>query len=188
MRDKIARANNIFTGLLLAASAFAAPPLRAAEPAQAPKAPAVGTKAPDFTLDSQEGLPVSLSEFKGVWVALYFYPKDFTSGCALEARGFERDLKLYEEKKAVVIGVSAQSSESHKEFCAKESLDFRLLADVTHAVSSAYGSLQGAGEDALSARNTFLIDPEGNIAKEFLGVEPGGHSREVLAALAALQK
>src|SRR6266849_5499655 len=83
-------------------------------------APAVGVAAPDFTLNSQEGKPVSLHDFKGKWVVLYFYPKDFTTGCTIEAHNFQRDLAQYEQKKAVVIGVSVDSVDSHKEFCAKE--------------------------------------------------------------------
>src|SRR6516225_11638925 len=83
-------------------------------------APSVGSAAPDFTLNSQEGKPVSLHDFKGKWVVLYFYPKDFTSGCTLEAHNFQRDLAQYEKKNTVILGVSVQSSESHKQFCSKE--------------------------------------------------------------------
>src|SRR5579864_3876811 len=104
------------------------------------KAPAVGTPAPDFTLNSQEGKPVSLHEFKGKWVVLYFYPKDFTSGCTIEAHNFQRDLPQYERQNTVILGVSMQSPESHKEFCTKEGLSFKLLADTHHEVSSTYGS------------------------------------------------
>src|SRR5579859_6107828 len=91
--------------------------------------PAVGAAAPDFTLKSQENKPVSLHDFRGKWVVLYFYPKDFTSGCTIEAHNFQRDLSQYEAKNAVILGVSVQSSDSHKEFCAKEGLSFKLLAD-----------------------------------------------------------
>src|SRR5579862_2513158 len=93
------------------------------------KAPAVGTQAPDFTLNSQEGKPVSLRDFKGQWVVLYFYPKDFTSGCTVEAHNFQRDLAEYQKRNAVILGVSVQDEASHKQFCAKEGLNFRLLAD-----------------------------------------------------------
>src|SRR5262249_19328014 len=84
------------------------------------KAPAGGTAAPDFTLNSQEGKPVSLHDFKGKWVVLYFYPKDMTSGCTVEAHNFQRDLPKYEAKNAVILGVSMQDEKSHQEFCAKE--------------------------------------------------------------------
>jgi len=151
------------------------------------KVPAVGATAPDFTLNSQEGTPVSLHDFKGKWVVLYFYPKDFTSGCTTEAHNFQHDLAQYEAKNAVIVGVSVQSSDSHKDFCAKEGLSFKLLADIDHKVSEAYGSLSNYGVAKLSARHTFLISPDGVIAKEFLDVNPGRHSEEVLAALAELQ-
>src|SRR3984885_8340755 len=105
------------------------------------KAPAVGTPAPDFTLNSQEGKPVSLHEFKGKWVVLYFYPKDFTSGCTVEAHNFQRDLAQYEAKNAVIVGVSMQDENSHQQFCTKEGLNFKLLADSNHAVVEKYGSI-----------------------------------------------
>src|ERR1700688_4536539 len=91
------------------------------------KAPGVGTAAPDFTLNSQEGKAVSLHDFKGKWVVLYFYPKDFTSGCTVEAHNFQTDLPKYEQKNAVIVGVSVQDEATHKSFCTKESLTFRLL-------------------------------------------------------------
>ena len=154
----------------------------------ADKSPAVGTTAPDFTLNSQEGTKVSLHDFRGKWVVLYFYPKDFTSGCTIEAHNFQRDLSEYELKHTVILGVSVQSSTSHKEFCAKEGLSFKLLADTNHEVSSAYGSVTNLVLTKLSARHTFLINPEGIIVKLFLNVNPSEHSREVLAALTQLQQ
>ena len=152
------------------------------------KAPAVGQIAPDFTLKSQKGRLVSLHDFRGKWVVLYFYPKDFTSGCTIEAHNFQRDLPQYERRNAVILGVSVQSSDSHKEFCTKEGLSFRLLADTNHEVSSAYGSLTNLLVTKLAARHTFLINPEGVIAREFLDVNPSKHSQEVLAALDELQE
>src|SRR5208282_4749590 len=83
---------------------------------------AVGAEAPDFTLASQSGAPVSLHDFRGHWVVLYFYPKDFTSGCTIEAHNFERDLAQYDQKNAVIVGVSVDSADSHREFCAEEGL------------------------------------------------------------------
>ena len=151
------------------------------------KAPAVGTAAPDFTLNSQENKPVSLHDFKGKWVVLYFYPKDFTSGCTTEAHNFQRDLAQYQAKNAVILGVSVQSSDSHKEFCAKEGLNFKLLADTEHKVSAMYGSLTNYGLAKLSARHTFLINPDGVIVKEYMDVNASKHSEEVLAALAELE-
>jgi len=156
------------------------------------EAPAVGTSAPDFTLTTNEGNQAGLKDFKGKWVVLYFYPKDFTGGCTLEAHNFQADLAKYEAINAVILGVSVDTAESHKSFCAKEGLNFKLLADTDKKVSDAYGSLRDYGKDGksmmLSNRNTFIIDPQGKVAKVFLNVSPSGHSAEVLAALASLQK
>jgi peroxiredoxin Q/BCP len=150
--------------------------------------PAVGAAAPAFKLTTNEGKEASLSDFKGKWVVLYFYPKDFTSGCTLEAHNFQRDLAKYEQANAVILGVSVDTAESHKSFCAKEGLSFKLLADVDAKVSENYGSTMDYEGKKYSARNTFIIDPTGKIAKVFVKVSPAGHSEEVLAALAALQK
>jgi peroxiredoxin Q/BCP len=150
--------------------------------------PAVGTPAPGFALVDGGGKTVRLSDYRGRWVVLYFYPKDFTSGCTLEAHNFQRDLPQYEKLDAVVLGVSVDDAASHRDFCAKEGLSFRLLSDPGARVSEAYGSVTNLVLTKLSARNTFLIDPEGRIAKVFLGVKPATHSEEVLAALAALER
>jgi peroxiredoxin Q/BCP len=151
------------------------------------KAPAVGSSAPDFTLNSQEAKPVSLHDFKGKWVVLYFYPKDFTSGCTLEAHNFQRDLALYEQKHAAIVGVSVQDEDSHQKFCTKEGLNFKLLADTKQEVSTLYDSVMTYGDAKFSARHTFLIDPNGVVRKVFLEVKPPQHSEEVLAALTELQ-
>ena len=152
------------------------------------KAPAAGTSAPDFTLNAQNGKPVSLRDFRGQWVVLYFYPKDFTSGCTKEARNFQHDLALYEQKNAVILGVSGQDEVSHEKFCAAEGLHFKLLADAHCKLSARYGSVVDLGIAKLSARHTFLIDPAGVIRKVYLNVDPSKHSAEVLADLAELQK
>jgi peroxiredoxin Q/BCP len=151
------------------------------------KAPAVGSAAPDFTLNSQESKPVSLHDYKGKWVVLYFYPKDFTSGCTVEAHNFQRDLAQYEQKNAVILGVSMQDEDSHQKFCTKEGLNFKLLADTKQEVSTLYDSVMNFGVAKLSARHTFLIDPSGVVRKVFLDVKPQQHSEEVLAALTELQ-
>ena len=150
--------------------------------------PAAGTAAPAFKLTTNEGNQASLSDFKGQWVVLYFYPKDFTSGCTLEAHNFQRDLAKYQAAKAVILGVSIDTAESHKSFCAKEGLNFKLLADIGAKVSEQYGSTMEYNGATYSARNTFIIDPNGKIAKVFVKVNPAVHSEEVLAALAELQK
>jgi len=151
-------------------------------------APAVGSVAPNFTLNSQEGKAVSLDQYRGKWVVLYFYPKDFTSGCTTEAHNFQRDLAQYEAKNAVIIGVSVDNADSHQKFCTKEGLNFKLLADTDHKVSAEYGSIMNLGVKKLSARHTFLVSPQGVIVKEYMDVQPAKHSEEVLAALTELQK
>ncbi len=151
------------------------------------KAPAIGTAAPDFTLNSQESKPVSLHDFKGKWVVLYFYPKDFTSGCTVEAHNFQRDLAQYEQKHAVIVGVSVQDEDSHQKFCTKEGLSFKLLADTKNEVSTLYDSVMNFGVVKVSARHTFLIDPDGVVRKVYLDVKPQQHSEEVLVALTELQ-
>jgi peroxiredoxin Q/BCP len=151
-------------------------------------APAVGTDAPEFTLTTNEGNQASLKDFRGQWVVLYFYPKDFTSGCTLEAHNFQTDLEKYKGMKAVILGVSVDTAESHKSFCAKEGLAFRLLSDPEGKISDTYGSVMEYQGAKLSARNTFIINPQGKVAKVFMKVSPKGHSEEVLAALESLQK
>jgi peroxiredoxin Q/BCP len=152
---------------------------------QAAEVPAVGSKAPDFTLQSQEGKKVSLKDFKGQWVVLYFYPKDMTQGCTIEAHNFQRDQDQYTAKHAAIVGVSADTIDSHQQFCTKENLTFKLLADPDKGVISSYGSLAPNG--AVAARNTFLIDPNGVIRKVYTQVKPNPHSEEVLAALSELK-
>ena len=153
-----------------------------------PDPPAVGSDAPTFQLTSNEGKDVKLKSYRGKWVVLYFYPKDFTSGCTLEAHNFQRDLAKYEQAKAVILGVSVDTAESHKSFCTKEGLSFKLLSDTDGKVSISYGSLMERDGNKYSTRNTFIIDPKGKVAKVFTGVKPAAHSEEVLAALAELQK
>jgi peroxiredoxin Q/BCP len=142
--------------------------------------------APDFTLPSQDGTKIALHDFRGKWVVLYFYPKDGTSGCTLEAHNFQRDLPRYQKLNTEIVGVSVDSPDSHKDFCAKQGLHFKLLADTEKKVSQNYDSLTMIVH--WSSRNTFLIDPTGKIAKVWLGVSPAGHSEQVLATLATLEK
>jgi peroxiredoxin Q/BCP len=160
----------------------------AARFAKAGPVPEVGSAAPDFSLSSENGDQVSLNQYRSKWVVLYFYPKDFTSGCTVEAHNFQRDQPLYAKKNAVVLGVSVDSADSHKKFCAKEGLNFKLLADTDHKVSSEYGSVMNFGVTQVAARHTFLIDPDGKIARSYTSVDPNKHSEEVLAALEKLQK
>lgn len=150
--------------------------------------PQTGSPAPDFSLATSDGSQVSLKDYKGKWVVLYFYPKDMTSGCTVEAKNFQRDLDKYNQTGAVILGVSVDSPDSHKQFCAKEGLTFKLLADPGGKVSAQYGSTMQYQGATMAARNTFIINPEGKIAKVYTGVKPAEHSEQVLKDLAALQK
>jgi peroxiredoxin Q/BCP len=156
--------------------------------AWAAELPSVGATAPDFTLSSQEGKPVSLHDFKGKWVVLYFYPKDMTPGCTIEAHNFQRDQAQYDKLNAAVVGVSVDTVDSHVQFCTKENLTFKLLADPNHSVVEKYGSLSNMRGMTIAARNTFLVDPKGNIRKVYTMVDPSPHSTEVLAELGQLSK
>lgn len=149
--------------------------------------PEVGAAAPSFTLKgiAPPGVPatVALADFSGSWLVLYFYPRDFTGGCTIEARGFQRDLQSFQASGAEVVGVSADDPDSHAAFCSEEGLVFPLLSDPAGAVSRQYGSWIAP----FSQRHTFLIDPEGTIRARWVAVRPAGHSQEVLQALQRLQ-
>jgi peroxiredoxin Q/BCP len=149
--------------------------------------PVVGQLAPTFTLPSQDGSQIALESFRGKWVVLYFYPKDMTKGCTIEAHNFQRDQAKFDAVNAVILGVSVDTPDSHKEFCTKEGLTFRLLADPGHKVVEAYGSLGNFGPVTIANRNTFLIDPQGKIVQVWTKVDPSVHSTEVLAAINAAQ-
>ena len=156
--------------------------------AETQQQPQIGKPAPDFSLTTGDSSQVSLKDYRGKWVVLYFYPKDFTSGCTLEARNFQRDLAKYEESRAVILGVSVDTAQSHKDFCAKEGLNFKLLADPDAKVSTQYGSVTDYKGSKVAARNTFIINPKGEIAKVYTGVKPADHSDQVLKDLAELKK
>ena len=156
--------------------------------AETSKQPAAGTQAPEFSLTTGDGSQVSLKDYRGKWVVLYFYPKDFTSGCTMEAKNFQRDLTRYEQAGAVVLGVSVDTAQSHKDFCTKEGLNFKLLADPDAKVSTEYGSVMDYKGTTLAARNTFIVNPKGEIAKVYTGVKPAEHSEQILKDLAELKK
>lgn len=143
--------------------------------------------APDFTLTSDEGEEITLSQFRGRKVVLYFYPKDDTPGCTKEACSFRDDYSLFALKGAVVIGVSPDSASSHQKFRAKYGLPFYLLSDPDHRVAEAYDAwgekkMYGRTYEGI-LRSTFVIDEEGKVAKVFRNVKPEGHAQEVLAHL-----
>src|SRR5216117_4121533 len=175
--------NKIFLSVvaLLATLSF----VQGAEPQTQPE---IGKPAPDFSLTTGDGSQVSLKDYRGKWVVLYFYPKDFTSGCTMEAHNFQRDLAMYSDAGVVILGVSVDTAQSHKDFCAKEGLNFKLLADSDAKVSNEYGSVMDYKGQKLAARNTFIINPNGEIAKVYTGVKPAEHSDQVLKDLAELRK
>jgi thioredoxin-dependent peroxiredoxin len=174
----------LFVVTAVFAVAFSLGTVRAADDAL----PSAGQPAPTFTLPSQTGESVSLDSYHGKWVVLYFYPKDMTTGCTIEAHNFQRDLPKFEADNAVILGVSVDTVDSHKQFCTKDGLTFHLLADPDHKVVDEYGSLGHFGTWTIANRNTFLIDPQGKIVKVWTKVDPNVHSGEVLAAIADLKK
>ena len=148
-----------------------------------------GAKAPAFTLPSQDGTPVSLADYKGKWVVLYFYPKDKTTGCTIEAHAYQNDLSKFEAHHAVVLGVSLDSAESHKSFCTQDGLTFKLLSDPDRQAASAYGvPLMTFKDLKFDERDTFLISPKGTIAQVWRKVDPQKDSTNVLAAIASQSK
>jgi thioredoxin-dependent peroxiredoxin len=152
--------------------------------------PAIGTKAPEFTLQDQDGVEHTLSEYKGQWVLVYFYPKDNTPGCTKQACTLRDAEPAFEKLDAVVLGISADSVASHKKFVDKFALPFPLLADTDKKVIEAYGSWgkkKLMGREYMGIfRNSFLINPDGMIAKAYEGVKPEKHAEEVIADIEVL--
>ncbi len=177
------------SSLLVLASAGALFTARQANAAAAAGLLTDGTTAPSFTLPSQDSKPVSLTDYKGKWVVLYFYPKDKTSGCTLEAHNFQRDQARFDKLNAAVLGVSLDTADSHKSFCTQENLTFKLLADPEHKVVDEYGvPVKSMGPISYASRVTYLISPAGKIVKVWPDVKVGNHSEDVLAAIEAAQK
>lgn len=146
--------------------------------------PPLNQPAPAFVLPSSQGVPeVHLSDYRGRWVVLYFYPQDFTPGCTLEAQRFQKDLAQYQALNTKILGVSVDDLQSHEAFCDAEGLQFPLLADTHGVVSKAYGSWLSGN----ALRHTYIIDPQGILRDRFLAVRPAIHSQEVLARLRELQ-
>ena len=147
----------------------------------------VGSKAPNFTLSDQNSIQHQLSDYEGSWVILYFYPKDDTPGCTTQACDFRDAVKRIIASKSNVFGVSLDSVESHKRFADKNNLPFSLLSDESGEVSEAYDSLNNFMSFKSAKRNTFIIDPDGRVAKIYLSVKPSTHSQMVLNDLNQLQ-
>jgi len=173
----------------VSALALAAEPAKIAAPtaADAPATPAVGTVAPGFRLQDQNGKWISLDEQRGKWVVLYFYPKDQTPGCTTEACEFRDDVFAFRKADAVVLGISVDDVESHKAFSEKHGLPFSLLADSSKETTRKYGVLTSFGPMVIARRDTFLIDPQGKIVRHYEKVKPEGHSKAVLADIAELK-
>ena len=149
-----------------------------------------GAIAPAFSLPTQiDNVNASLKDYKGKYVVLYFYPKDMTTGCTIEAHNFERDTAKYAAANAVVLGVSLDTVESHKTFCSKDGLNFKLLADPDHKVIDAYGvPVSSMGPVKFAKRDTFLIGPDGKIVKVWEVKDIQAHSEDILAAIAEAKK
>ncbi len=170
-----------FLGLVLMAVGLAAAgPVMAGQPAE-------GAAAPDFRLQDQNGDWHELSQYRGKWVALYFYPKDDTPGCTTEACSFRDNIFAFRERDAVILGVSLDDVDSHEAFAEKYSLPFSLLSDAEAEVAEQYGVVRNLGVMKLAKRETFLIRPDGTIAKHYAKVDPDTHSKEILADLERLQ-
>jgi peroxiredoxin Q/BCP len=150
--------------------------------------PAVGSAAPAFKLQDQDGKFHSLSDYRGKWVVIYFYPKDDTPGCTTQACSFRDNIFAFDKLNAVILGISVDDAASHKAFAEKHGLPFTLLADPTKATAKEYGVLKTyMGVMEMARRDTFIIDPQGRIAKHYESVDPEGHSKLVLDDLKALQ-
>lgn len=145
-----------------------------------------GSDAPAFNLQDQNGDWHTLAEYRGQWLAIYFYPKDDTPGCTTEACSFRDNIYAFKAIGAAVVGISVDDVESHKEFSEKFKIPFTLLADSEHTTATAYGVLKDYKLMKLASRQSFLVDPDGKIAKHYADVDPDTHTEEVLADIKML--
>ncbi|MDA8415750.1 MAG: peroxiredoxin [Betaproteobacteria bacterium] len=155
--------------------------------ARADEVPQVGKPAPALNVKDQNGILQSLENYRGKWLVLYFYPKDETPGCTAEACAYRDDIHKIQQLGAAVVGVSIDDASSHAEFADHHHLPFPLLADQDGALASRYGSVRSLMGYRLARRNTFIIDPKGNIAKVYLNVDAEQNPGEVITALKQLQ-
>ena len=148
----------------------------------------VGAAAPAFSLPDQAGMKHSLADYKGKWLVLYFYPKDGTPGCTTEACEFRDNIFAFRDQGVVVLGISLDDVDSHKKFATEQHLPFPLLSDASKDVARQYGVLaKFAGLMSYTKRETFVVDPQGRIAKHYVDVDPKDHSKNVLADIKALK-
>jgi peroxiredoxin Q/BCP len=152
----------------------------------ADESPAVGSKAPDFTLQDQNGDWHQLSDYRGSWLAVYFYPKDDTPGCTTEACNFRDNIYAFKAIGASVVGISVDDVDSHRKFAEKYKLPFILLADEGGATAKAYGVLRDWKLVQIASRQSFLVNPEGVVVKHYGEVDPDTHTQQVLSDLEAL--
>ena len=164
----------VFTGLLVVSSALA-------------ESISVGQFAPDFNLPDQQNEYLQLSGLRGQWVVLYFYPKDDTPGCTKEACSFRDNISGISAKNAVVLGVSVDDRESHAAFAEKHELPFKLLTDTGGRIAEQYGALMNLWVTKIAKRHSFIIDPEGKIARIYRKVNPAKHVSEIISDLGELQ-
>ena len=170
----------LFAIVIAAALAAVAFSLQAGDP------PAVGSEAPGFRLQDQNGEWHDLEDYRGGWLAVYFYPKDDTPGCTTEACNFRDNIYAFKAIGASVVGISVDDVESHDEFATKYKLPFTLLADENGETSDAYGVLRDWKLMQIASRQSFLVNPQGVIVKHYEDVDPDSHTQEVLADLEAL--
>ncbi len=155
--------------------------------ARAEPMPAPGSPAPAFTLPDESGTPRRLEEWRGKWLILYFYPKDDTPGCTAEARAFRDQATALTTLGAQAVGVSLDTSASHRAFADKHQLNFPLLADAEGTVARQYGALNNFGVVKFARRISFIIDPEGRIARTYPDVDAAGHAAQIVGDLKALR-
>jgi peroxiredoxin Q/BCP len=186
-RKPIARIGDTTMMRLMQSAAIACLTLMTGSVAIARESPAVGAAAPNFRLQDQTGKWHSLKDYAGKWVVLYFYPKDGTPGCTTQACEFRDNIFAYRELGAVILGVSVDDVASHKAFSEEQNLPFLILADADKKVTKAYGTLKlYMGTLEMARRDTFIIDPQGRVAKHYVSVDPKGHSELVLNDLRQL--
>jgi peroxiredoxin Q/BCP len=185
--DRIAQTGGTAMMRLLQSAAIACVSLMLSAAAVAQESPEAGAAAPKFRLQDQTGKWHALKDYAGKWVVLYFYPKDGTPGCTTQACEFRDNIFAYRELNAVILGVSVDNVESHKTFAEEQNLPFPILADVDKKVTTAYGTLKlYMGTLEMARRDTFIIDPQGRVAKHYVSVDPKGHSELVLTDLRQL--